>query len=109
MLDQTPEIAKLKALKKQKMEMQREISVTKNSVRGYLVKTVQNKGMLKKNKFLTRYYVLNAQASTLYIADDPADTSGMTIEFRTNRLVHVETNLRKDDELIAAQFSSNSS
>ena len=51
--------------------------------------------MLRKQKLLTRYYCLNAHSSSLYISDGPDDTDGTTIEFRTNRLAHVETNLRR--------------
>lgn len=107
-VDFTPEITKLKAAKKAKQAVMQEIIVTKNSVRGYMLKTVQSKSMLQKHKFLKRYYMLNAQACTLYIGEDPTDESGMTIEFRTNRLVHVESELKSDDRILAAQFKSNS-
>ena len=39
-VDFTPEITKLKAAKKAKQTVMQEIIVTKNSVRGYLLKTV---------------------------------------------------------------------
>lgn len=61
--------------------MDQEIVVTPNGVKGYLVKTVQGNGMLKKQKFLTRWYSLNAEASTLYVADNSKDESGLVIEF----------------------------
>ena len=72
-----------------------EIVVTAQTVKGYLVQTVQG-GMLKKQKLLTRYYRLNAQASTLYVGENPDDKDGTTIEFRSNRLANVETTLMRE-------------
>ena len=67
-------------------------------MKGYLVKTVQESGVLKKQKFLKRYYILNAKAMTLYVADNPSDKSGNKMELRNNRLAHVECNLSNNVE-----------
>ena len=52
--------------------------------------------MFQTKVFMVRYYVLNPANSTLTVSEGPSDIIHDTIfELRRNRLVHVDTNLRR--------------
>lgn len=43
-----------------KFDDTQEVIVTDNEIKGWLLKTVQDIGMFQKQKFLPRWYILNA-------------------------------------------------
>jgi len=73
-----------------------QVIVTDREVRGYLQKTAQDLGMFQRSKFLTRYYVLNADGATISVGDSENDKDPSVIEIRRNKLVRVETNLYRE-------------
>ena len=65
-------------------------------IRGYLYKTAQSVGMLSKQYFMRRYYVLNKKTKVLTIHDKP-DAQSSRFEGKPNHTIDLSATLNKVD------------